>query len=70
MRERVDAGVHAGHHGDAGVRDAVEPGELKSSAILAVGREQVVEVRHGGTDYRVAVSCLVTEAPPEPGRLL
>ena len=38
--QRVDPGVHAGHDGDAGVGDAVEPAEVKSAANsrLAVSR--------------------------------
>ena len=42
--QRVDPGVHAGHDRDAGVRDAVEAGQLEAGGEVAVGGEQVVEV--------------------------
>ena len=46
--QRIDARIHAGHDGDAGVGHAVEPAEVERLREDPVGGEQVVErVAHG-----------------------
>jgi hypothetical protein len=66
--ERVDPGVHAGHHRDTRVCDSVEAAELEGGGELAVRIDEVVEVL--GHSPQISELCSHRERvpPPRPGR--